>query len=403
MQEERNDIRKLFVLGRRSSQFMHVIKYFITNGEATIPELAKGLAVSVPTITKLVNELVRNDFVSELGKKENNSGRLPMLYNLNPASGYFLGVDPGYSSINLGIINFSGDEIFSKMNIPFHIENTPDSLDEFVRLLLDFIEESSVNKDRILSACVNISGRVNPNTGFSYNTFSCMEGSLADVLSEKTGMSVCIDNDTRAMAYGELLKGCAKGEQNVIFVNVSWGIGIGIIIDGKIYKGKSGFSGELGHMKMYDNEILCHCGKKGCMETEVSGMALHRKLIKRIEDGELSILSDKVKENKESLTLNDIIVAINKEDFVCIDALEKMADELGKNLAGIINIFNPDMLVIGGDLSVTGDYVTQPVRMAIKKYSLNLVNEDSRIVTSKLKDRAGLIGACMIARSALFK
>ena len=97
MQEERNDIRKLFVLGRRSSQFMHVIKYFITNGEATIPELAKGLAVSVPTITKLVNELVRNDFVSELGKKENNSGRLPMLYNLNPASGYFLGVDPGYS------------------------------------------------------------------------------------------------------------------------------------------------------------------------------------------------------------------------------------------------------------------------------------------------------------------
>ena len=80
-----------------------------------------------------------------------------------------------------------------------------------------------------------------------------------------------------------------------------------------------------------------------------------------------------------------------------------MADELGKNLAGVINIFNPDMLVIGGDLSVTGDYVTQPVRMAIKKYSLNLVNEDSKIVTSELKDRAGLVGACLIARSTMFK
>ncbi len=403
MQKEQNDISKLFVLGRRSSQYKHVIKYFISNGDTTIPELAKGIGVSVPTITKIVNELVRNDFVSELGKKENTSGRLPMLYNLNPSSGYFLGVDPGYSSINLGMINFSGDEIYSKMNVPFHIENTTESLDEFVTLILDFIEETGVDKEKILSACVNISGRVNPDKGSSYNTFSCIKGSLADVLSEKTGMSVYIDNDTRAMAYGELLKGCAKGERNVIFVNVSWGIGIGIIIDGKIYKGKSGFSGELGHMRMYDNEILCHCGKKGCMETEVSGMALYRKLIRRIENGELSILSEKVREDKESLTLNDIIVAINKEDFVCIDALEKMADELGKNLAGIINIFNPDMLVIGGDLSVTGDYVTQPVRMAIKKYSLNLVNEDSRIVTSELKDRAGLIGACMIARSALFE
>lgn len=188
----------------------------------------------------------------------------------------------------------------------------------------------------------------------------------------------------------------------MIFVNVSWGIAIGIIIDGKIYKGKSGFSGEFGHMRMYDNELLCHCGKKGCLETEVSGMALHRKLIKRIEDGELSILSERVKEDKNGLTLYEIIDAINKEDFVSIDALEKMADELGKNLAGIINIFNPDMMVIGGDLSVTEDYVTQPVRMAIKKYSLNLVNEDSRIVTSELKEKAGLIGACMIARSILF-
>ncbi len=403
MQKIQNDISTLFVSGRKSSQYKNVIKYFITNGDTTIPELAKGLDVSVPTITKIVNELVQNNFVAEVGKKENISGRLPMLYNLNPTSGYFIGVDPGHSSINLGMINFSGEEVYSKINVPFHIENSLESLDNFVSLLLDFIDETGIEKDKILSVCVNISGRVNPDTGNSYNTFNCTDKPLADVLSDKTGLTVYIDNDTRAMAYGELLKGCAKGEKNVIFVNVSWGIGIGIIIDGKIYKGKSGFSGELGHMKMYDNEILCHCGKKGCMETEVSGMALLRNLIKRIEDGELSILSEKVKTDKKNIVLNDIISAINKEDFVCIDALEKMADELGKNLAGVINIFNPDMLVIGGDLSVTGDYVTQPVRMAIKKYSLNLVNEDSKIVTSELKDRAGLVGACLIARSTMFK
>lgn len=402
MQKLQNNINDLFVLGKKSSQYRNLVKILIEKGDSTIPELAKELLVSVPTITKVVNELVKEGYIAEVGKKDNSSGRLPMQYNLNPSSGYFIGVDPGYSSINIGVINFSGEMVDYKMNIPFKAENTPESLDELVSLINDFIEKAGIDKKKVLNACVNISGRVNPETGYSYNAYSFLKEPLAKELTRILEFSACIENDTRAMTYGEFIKGCAKGEQNVIFVNVSWGIAIGIIIDGKIYKGKSGFSGEFGHMRMYDNELLCHCGKKGCLETEVSGMALHRKLIKRIEDGELSILSERVKEDKNGLTLYEIIDAINKEDFVSIDALEKMADELGKNLAGIINIFNPDMMVIGGDLSVTEDYVTQPVRMAIKKYSLNLVNEDSRIVTSELKEKAGLIGACMIARSILF-
>ena len=181
-------------------------------------------------------------------------------------------------------------------------------------------------------------------------------------------------------------------------MNVSWGIGIGIIINGEIYCGKSGYSGEIGHMHIYNNGIICHCGKTGCMETEVSGMALQWKMTQILEKGATSILSEKVFVRKEQLTLADILDAIDKEDVLCIEALQKMADELGTNLAGIINTFNPEMLVIGGDLSATGDYLTQPVSMGIKKYSLNIVNEDSKIVTSMLKDKAGLVGACLVAR-----
>ena len=151
-------------------------------------------------------------------------------------------------------------------------------------------------------------------------------------------------------------------------------------------------------MKAYDNEVLCRCGKKGCLETEVSGMALLRETVKNVLKGKRSILSDKVlKENKE-LTLSDVLYAIQKEDTLCIETLQKIADQLGRNLAGMINIFNPDMLIIGGDLSQTGDYITQPVQMAIKKYSLNIVNEDSEVVTSTLRERAGVVGACMVAR-----
>jgi len=214
---------------------------------------------------------------------------------------------------------------------------------------------------------------------------------------------VTIDNDTRAMTYGEYMQGCVKGEKDIIFVNVSWGVGIGIIIDGKVYTGKSGFSGEFGHVNAYDNEIICHCGKKGCLETEASGSALHRILLERIQSGESSILSTRISGEEDPITLDEIITAVNKEDLLCIEIVEEIGQKLGKQIAGLINIFNPELVIIGGTVSLTGDYITQPIKTAVRKYSLNLVNKDSAIITSKLKDKAGIVGACMLARSRMFE
>ena len=133
----------------------------------------------------------------------------------------------------------------------------------------------------------------------------------------------------RAMALGEYMAGVVEGEKNVIFVNISWGLGIGIIIDGKPYYGKSGFSGEFGHFPIFDNEILCHCGKKGCLETEASGMAIHRMVIERINNGESSILTEEVKDLNK-LTLTDILNAVAKEDPLCIEIIEDVGYTLGK-------------------------------------------------------------------------
>jgi Transcriptional regulator/sugar kinase len=180
------------------------------------------------------------------------------------------------------------------------------------------------------------------------------------------------------------------------------GLGVGIIIDGKIYKGKSGFSGEFGHISTFDNEILCHCGKKGCLETEASGTALRRILLERIAGGESSILSASVAD-KKVISLNDILAAVYKEDMLCIEIVDEIGQKLGKQIAGLINLFNPEMVIVGGALSLTGDYLLQPLKTAIRKYSLNLVNKDSIIVTSKLKAKAGVVGACMLARSKMFE
>lgn len=202
MQKLQNNINDLFVLGKKSSQYRNLVKILIEKGDSTIPELAKELLVSVPTITKVVNELVKEGYIAEVGKKDNSSGRLPMQYNLNPSSGYFIGVDPGYSSINIGVINFSGEMVDYKMNIPFKAENTPESLDELVSLINDFIEKAGIDKKKVLNACVNISGRVNPETGYSYNAYSFLKEPLAKELTRILEFSACIENDTRAMTYG---------------------------------------------------------------------------------------------------------------------------------------------------------------------------------------------------------
>lgn len=394
-------IKYIRKLNQKPSAQSRLLAQFISHGASTIPEIAKAVGVSLPTATSALNELIKAGIVKEIGKKDNSPGRIPMVYDLIPTAGYFVGVNPEMDCLALAASDFSGNLITEKVRIPYEYENTPESLERLGEIINEFIATLPLAKEEILQVCVNLAERVNPFEGRAYNMFTFLKESLTDKLTELIQLPVCIENDSRSMAFAEYCKRCCKGVKDVIFVNVCWGLGIGIIINGQLFYGKSGYSGEFGHMTAYNNNIICHCGKIGCIETEVSGRALKRKLTEKILEGKTSILSDKVLNKKEELSLQDILDAIAKEDVLSLATLQHIADELGKQLAGIINIFNPEMLVIGGEMSVTGDYLTLPVNMGIKKHSLNIMNEDSQIVTSELKDLAGITGACLMARHRL--
>lgn len=394
-------IKYIRKLNQKPSAQSRLLAQFISHGASTIPEIAKAVGVSLPTATSALNELIKAGIVKEIGKKDNSPGRIPMVYDLIPTAGYFVGVNPEMDCLALAASDFSGNLITEKVRVPYEYENTPESLERLGEIINEFIATLPLAKEEILQVCVNLAERVNPFEGRAYNMFTFLKESLTDKLTELIQLPVCIENDSRSMAFAEYCKGCCKGVKDVIFVNVCWGLGIGIIINGQLFYGKSGYAGEFGHMTAYNNNIICHCGKIGCIETEVSGRALKRKLTEKILEGKTSILSDKVLNKKEELSLQDILDAIAKEDVLSLATLQHIADELGKQLAGIINIFNPEMLVIGGEMSVTGDYLTLPVNMGIKKHSLNIMNEDSQIVTSELKDLAGITGACLMARHRL--
>ena len=388
-------------INKKSSVQGRILEQFVSQGTFTIPEMSKAVGVSLPTATSAINELIKAGLVREVGKKDISSGRIPMAYDLVPNAGFFVGVNPEMDCLALAASDFCGNLITEKIRVPYTYENTPENLEQMAKIINDFIATLPYAKEEILQICVNVAERVNPFEGNAYNMFTFLEDSLASRLTKLVQIPVCIENDTRSMTFAEFIKGRSKGLKNVIFANVCWGLAIGIIIDGKLYYGKSGYSGEFGHMTAYNNNIICHCGKIGCIETEVSGRALKRKLTEKILNGKTSILSDKVLNQKEELTPKDLLEAIDKEDVLSLATLQNIADELGKQLAGVINIFNPEMLVIGGEMSATGDYLTLPARMGIKKFSLNIVNEDSQIVTSSLKGLAGITGACLMARHRL--
>lgn len=367
-------------------------------GSQTISELCQSMGYSTPFVTKLIKELMEAGLVRDIGKRDNYAKRAPRIYDLVPDAGYFIGLSHGSNTMDLAISDMCGNVVYEASDASFAYSDTKSCFEAFLDFVLQEIEKSGIEKGRFLEVCVNVGGRVNPMEGKAYSVFTCLEQPLAEALSEGLGIPTIIDNDSRSMAYGEHLKGCCKGVDDVIFVNLSWGLGIAIFMGGKLCLGKSGFSGEFGHMHLYANDILCHCGKAGCLETEVSGRAWKRKVKEALRVGKPSILSEKLGVPDGDIEQKDLIEAVRKEDVLAIGILQDIARELGKNLAGIINIFNPEMLVIGGELSVVSDYLMQPINMGIKKYSLNLVSADSQIVPSMLKNKAGVIGACLMAR-----
>jgi predicted NBD/HSP70 family sugar kinase len=378
-----------------------VIAFYIQNGFATLAELSRQLNLSIPTVTKIVEEMTEQGLIIERGKLETAGGRHPSLYGLNPESCYFGGVDIKNNAVSIGVVDFTGQMVTQANDLPYEYENSPAALDKLCGMINEFFDSLTVPRSRIAMINVNISGRVNPKTGHSYSRFNFEEEPLTDILSRKLKASVCIENDTRAMALGEYLCNNNRDERDLLFINLSWGLGLGAVIDGKIVTGKSGFAGEFGHMVTCDNEVICHCGKKGCLETEASGSALVRKITERLQAGANSVIADRYEQNGK-ITLNDALEAVQREDLLAIEVVEEMGKTLGRWLAGLINVFNPEKVIIGGVLAVTGDYLLQPIRSAVRLYSLNLVNQDTKITLSRHGDDGGLIGACLIARNRIF-
>lgn len=375
-----------------------VISYFAKIGNCTIADLCKELGLSAPKITSILTDLIADGLVNDYGKIESTGGRKSHLYGLSKESAFFIGVDVKQNHINIGITDLQNNLIQILENQLFKLRNNQESLDELCNLIKEFINGLLTPKDKILGICINLSGRINYSTGYSYSFFHFNEEPLSKVLESALGIKVFLENDSRAMAYGEFYSNNMQDDKNALFLNLDYGLGMGIMINDEIYYGKSGFAGEFGHIPFFKNEIICHCGKKGCLETEASGWALTRMFKEKIREGSSSI----IKLDPEEIELHHIIEAAKSDDTLAIELIAKIGENLGRGIAMLINILNPNLIIMGGILTSTGEYLTLPIKSAINKCSLSLVNADTKMKTSKLGEQAGVIGACLLVRNRLF-
>ena len=203
-----------------------------------------------------------------------------------------MGVDLERNHANIMTMDFKGQTLSYDEDVEFTLRNTEDSCRKLCGLIRKILEDNGLGSERMLACNVDLTGRVNTASGYSFTYFINEDKPLSAILEEDLGVPVALDNDSRAMTYGEFRSGIANGERSVLFINVGWGLGMGMILNGDLYYGKSGFSGEFGHFPFLDNGQICRCGKIGCLETGASGSALQRIVTEKLEAGCPSMLAD---------------------------------------------------------------------------------------------------------------
>ncbi len=377
---------------RLMQQKLRIIQVISQNGHGiTVPDICKELKISAPTGIKLVNELQVEGFLSIVGKKETLNGRKPAIYALKNVNFYALSVEILLKRITVGIIDSKLNTVYYRQKTDFILENTLECLHNVEAFILECLENSGVGEESILGMGMGITGRVKNETGESLTYFNFMDEPLGEYLSKTLDIPVFLNNDTRCLGMAEKIIGKANNTSDAIVINLSRGLGTCLVIDNKIVNGGMGFAGELGHMQFGNRDKICLCGKKGCLGTDVGGYALEEDFMDRVASGEKTMVE--IPEDGSSVRYDEVLMAALKGDTLSISLVQEMSFKLGNALGNIINLLNPQLIIIGGKFAKLKTLLLDPLKTGITSSALVNPFQDCKIEFSELGDLGGLKGA----------
>lgn len=364
---------------RNKSLVLHSIK---ESSPISRADIAQKTGLNKGTVSSLVNELLEEDLILETGPGISSGGRRPVMLLFNQSAGYSIGLDIGVNYILGTLCDLQGNICNEKL-----IKETNLSFDQTTEILFEIINElmaaAPASPYGIVGIGIGVPGTISktgdillaPNLGWKNKD-------LRTVIEEKYHVPVKIENEANAGAYGEQKFGVGKEANNLVYVSGGIGIGVGLILNGELYKGHNGLSGELGHMTINMEGPTCTCGNKGCWELYASERALL----------EMALQHGIILDNDQPITLEALVTLAESGDKKTIHLIEKLADYLIVGINNIVNSFNPEQIIIGNRLAALESWLLEPLKNRIEKQVLSTHQEDLHIHFSELEKRSAALG-----------
>jgi glucokinase-like ROK family protein len=371
----------------------------------TRPELAQHSGLGRAVVNQQIGYLSELGLVREGDLAPSTGGRAPRTVAFGAEAGMLLVAEFGATSLVAGLSDLAGNLVFQHEE-PFDIGHGPrPALDRLARLFDTLLERSGISRTALWGIGLGVPGPVEFSTGRPISP-PIMPGwhayPIRHHLGELYGLPVWVDNDVNLMALGELRAGHARGEQNMVYVKIGTGIGAGIICRGALHRGAQGCAGDIGHVAVREaSEVICRCGKAGCLEALAGGAALSRDGTLAAESGLSPHLAAVLAEGRQ-VTGEEITKAAQRGDPVAMDLLMRSGRLVGEVLATIVNFFNPALILVGGGVAAAGDTLLASIRENVYRCSLPLATRDLQISFSPLGDQAGLRGAAAMVTDEVF-
>lgn len=372
-----------------------LIKHLFRLGTSSVSTLCELMDMSTPSVLKLLIGLMDEGWIEKKGYGMSMGGRKPDLYGLKDKKILILCIDIELFHTKIAVLDNNYNFIFEVKTIALPISK---SRTDFFNILHTHLHQilhaEGIDNSQLLGCSVGMPGLIDAEKGENYSYFLSDTGniSLTAAFEKMLGLPVVIQNDVNGSSMAEFTHGMAKGKENVLVLLMDWGVGLGIIMDGKLRQGTCGFSGELGHIPFVENGALCYCGKHGCLETVASGNALSEMAREDILAGKNSMLNKLSNEELERIEPAVIIKAANKGDQYAIQLLSNVGTYMGKGIAVLIQLFNPELIILSGKIAEAKQYITLPMQQAINMYCMTQIREKTMIVSSELGENSRLLG-----------
>jgi N-acetylglucosamine repressor len=382
-----------------------ILRVIHERGNSSRAEIRHLIKQDGKTVTNIANGLIREGLLTANGYSSFTGGRRRELLIMNPNYGYIIGIHLDINFL-IGIVTNFQSKVLLRERIPISPTETKANLIAKIRKTMSFlITKGNFPPDKLLGVGFTASGFYDQEAGswlVSVNNLYWKDVPIASILSQQCQCPIYLEDCSRALALGEKWFGSAKNEENFICLDIGAGIGCAIFQNNRLYKGSFNFAGEIGHTIVVPEGELCSCGNRGCLETVASGWALVKRIKCRMSNGEKSLVRELCGGDLEAIDADMIFQAAHNGDALAADLLNAASKYLGIAIANLINLLNPELIVLSGHFSSIEDFSLLSLKENIKRYAMPESHEKVKIVTSLLGDDAAVLGATTLILDRIF-